>query len=56
MENQIREAIITELSRQSELPESDLEFEADDTRPTVHGTIDLDALVFVIMGSLAGGP
>lgn len=56
MESQIREAIITELRRQAEEPECDLRVEVDDTRLKVDGTIDLDALAFVITGSLAGGP
>ena len=56
MESQIREAIITELRRQSEEPKCDLRVEAADDRLKVNGTIDLDALAFVIAGSLAGGP
>lgn len=56
MEDQIREAILTELKRQSEDPEYDLDFSFAGERLSVNGDIDLDALVFVIIGSLAGGP
>lgn len=55
MEDQIREAILTELRRQSQ--DGELEFErAASDRVRVKGEIDLDALTLVIVGSLAGGP
>lgn len=56
MEEKIREAILTELTRQSEDPECNLDLSHADDRVTVDGEIGLDALVFVIVGSLAGGP
>lgn len=56
LEDQIREAILTELGRQSEDPGCNLRVDAADGRLTVNGDVDLDALVFVIVGSLAGGP
>ena len=56
MEEQIRDAILTELKRQSGDPECNLEVSHVDSRLAVDGEIDLDALVFVIVGSLAGGP
>nr|WP_204354532.1 hypothetical protein [Paracoccus saliphilus] len=56
MENQIRDAILTELQRQSEDPDQDLRFSRSESGLVVDGEIDLDALVFVIVGSLAGGP
>jgi hypothetical protein len=56
VEEQIRDAILTELSRQSEDPECNFDFSHAGDRLTVSGEIDLDALVFVIVGSLAGGP
>ena len=56
MEDQIRDAILTELRRQSEDPECNLKFSQADSRLAVNGEIDLDALTFVIVGSLAGGP
>ena len=56
VEEQIRDAILTELRRQSEDPECNLSFSQAGSRLAVDGEIDLDALVFVIVGSLAGGP
>lgn len=56
MEEQIREAILTELGRQSEDPDCNLTVSQSGDRLAVEGEIDLDALVFVIVGSLAGGP
>ena len=56
VEEQIREAILTELKRQSEDPDCHLDFSHTGNRLTIDGEIDLDALVFVIVGSLAGGP
>lgn len=56
MEEKIRDAILSELTRQSEEPECDFSLAAEGDRLTVSGEIDLDALVFVIVGSLAGGP
>lgn len=56
MEDQIRDAILTELRRQSEDPECNLQFSQADSRLAVNGKIELDALTFVIVGSLAGGP
>ena len=56
MEEQIREAILTELNRQSEVPECPLNFSHAGDRLTIGGKIDLGALVFVMFGSLAGGP
>lgn len=56
MANQIRDAILTELQRQSEDPDQDLRFSRSESGLVVDREIDLDALVFVIVGSLAGGP
>lgn len=56
VEEQIRDAILTELKRQSEDPECNLNFSQSGSRLAVDGEVDLDALVFVIVGSLAGGP
>jgi hypothetical protein len=56
MEEQIRDAILTELKRQSEDPECNLNCSQAGGRLAVDGEIDLDPLVFVIVGSLAGGP
>lgn len=56
VEDQVREAILTELGRQSEDPDCPLTVHAANGRLTVNGDVDLDALVFVIVGSQAGGP
>ena len=56
MEEQIRDAILTELKRQSEDPACSLDVSHSGSRLAVDGDIDLDALVFVIVSSLAGGP
>jgi hypothetical protein len=55
MEEKVRNAIIEELKRQAaETP--DLSIDAEDDQLIVEGPIDLDALVMVVIGSLAGGP
>jgi hypothetical protein len=55
MEEQLRVAIIDELKRQAETdPELDVQHDAD--RLVVNGSIDLDALVIIVAGAVAGGP
>ncbi|MCC8936264.1 hypothetical protein CI1B_47400 [Bradyrhizobium ivorense] len=55
LEEKLREAIIAELKRQAaDRPELLRVQDAGDL--AVHGSIDLDALVMVIAGSVAGGP
>ncbi|WP_194461728.1 hypothetical protein [Bradyrhizobium sp. CCBAU 53421] len=55
LEEKLREAIIGEMKRQAaNRPELLRVHDAEDL--TVHGSIDLDALVMVIAGSVAGGP
>ncbi|GHG31290.1 hypothetical protein [Paracoccus aerius] len=55
MEEKLRTAIIDELKRQADIdPELDLQQDGD--RLVVNGPVDLDALVMVIAGSVAGGP
>lgn len=56
MQNEVREAILDELRRQAEAGR--LVLKASDDRASVEldGKLDLDALVMVIAGSLAGGP
>ena len=55
MEEQIKAAIIDELKRQAEISrELDVRQEGD--RLAVDGPIDVDALVMVVVGSIAGGP
>ncbi|EAR51847.1 hypothetical protein OG2516_16139 [Oceanicola granulosus HTCC2516] len=56
MEEQVQDAILTELQRQSEDPECNFNLFQAGSRLAVDGEIDLDALVLAIVGSLAGGP
>ncbi len=55
-EEQVREAIIAELTRQAEANPSALTVKTTGSDLTVDGAIDLDALAMAIVGSLAGGP
>lgn len=55
-ESQIRDAIIGELERQAENSGSQLRVETGEDRVVIHGPVDLDDLVMVILGSVAGGP
>lgn len=55
MEEQIRAAIIDELKRQAEISR-ELEVRQDGDRLMVEGPIDVDAIVMVVAGSVAGGP
>lgn len=55
MEEQIRVAIIDELRRQAEIGR-ELELRQDGDRIVVDGPIDVDAIVMVVAGSIAGGP
>ena len=55
MEEKLRMVITDELRRQAERnPELDVRQNGD--RLVVNGPVDLDALVMVIVGSVAGGP
>jgi osmotically-inducible protein OsmY len=56
VEKEIRRAIIAELERQAENSGAKLKVEADDSIVTINGPVDLDDLVMVVMGSVAGGP
>lgn len=57
MEDQIREAILAELQRQSEIGERRLSFQADDEDGvTIDGRVDLDELAMAVVGAVAGGP
>ena len=58
-EASIREAIVEELKRQAANSRDggpSLSVEANETQVTIHGPVDLDDLVMVILGSVAGGP
>lgn len=48
-------AITDELRRQADI-DPELDVQQDGDRLVVNGPIDLDALVMVIAGSVAGGP
>jgi hypothetical protein len=53
----IAEAIIAELRRQAEVNEHGLSVEADEPGfVTIDGRVNLDELIMVIEGALAGGP
>jgi hypothetical protein len=56
MEEKVREAIVAELQRQSEVDNSKLHVTAGEERLTVKGEIDLDALAMAIVGAVSGGP
>ena len=55
MEEKLRTAITDELRRQAEI-DPELDVEQDGDRLVINGPIDLDALIMVIAGSVAGGP
>jgi hypothetical protein len=57
IENQVREAIVAELKRQSEAGEQGLRVNAGEAETiTIEGRVNLDELTMAVVGSLAGGP
>ena len=56
VETKIRQAIIDELARQAKNSQGQLKVEATEDLVTINGPVDLDDLVMVVMGSVAGGP
>lgn len=56
LEEKMKDAIVAELQRQAEIRPGRLKVSAADERLTVDGEIDLDDLVMVVVGSMAGGP
>jgi hypothetical protein len=59
MEDQVREAVVEELTRQAEGSDGALRVSRENLatgRLAVAGSIDLDALAMAVVGSLAGGP
>lgn len=57
LQNTIRDAIVNELERQAEVGDSPLKVDTSEPGyPVIEGRVDLDALIMVIEGSLAGGP
>ncbi len=55
VQDKVREAIVEELQRQAK-ENPDLKVEVKDDALTVQGKVDLDALSFVVVGAVAGGP
>jgi hypothetical protein len=49
-------AVVEELERQAAENPSKLQTRRNGDRITVNGEIDVDALVMVVVGSMAGGP
>ncbi|ANY78792.1 hypothetical protein BB934_11615 [Microvirga ossetica] len=57
IEDQVRNAIVAELKRQSEVGEQGLRVRSGDAEMiTVEGKVNLDELTMAVVGSLAGGP
>ncbi|MBB4004727.1 hypothetical protein [Aurantimonas endophytica] len=56
VEIEIRQAIVEELQRQAENSDGQLKVTTTDNRVTINGPVDLDDLVMVVLGSVAGGP
>lgn len=56
VEESIRQAIVAELQRQAEISEGRLTVAETEAGLTLDGPVDLDELVMVVMGSVAGGP
>lgn len=57
LQTTLRDAILTELQRQAEATDAAPKVSlAEDGFVDIHGRIDIDALIMVITGSLAGGP
>jgi hypothetical protein len=54
LEGQVRDAILRELERQ--VGERPLAFKVRDGVLEIEGVVDLEALVMVVVGSVAGGP
>ena len=56
VETEIRQAIIDELKRQADNSSSQLTVQTTNDHVTINGPVNLDDLVMVVMGSVAGGP
>lgn len=56
VEESIRQAIVGELERQAETSDGRLRVEETETGVLLNGPVDLDELIMVVMGSIAGGP
>ncbi len=55
MEEKVRNAIVEELQRQA-ADADELRVSLDEDGLVLNGAIDLDALVMVVIGAVAGGP
>ena len=55
-EETVRQALLDELGRQAAISQGALTIEPGEERVVIQGPVDLDELVMVVMGSLAGGP
>jgi hypothetical protein len=49
-------AVIEELERQAAENPAQLEIRRNGDKISVHGDVDVDAVVMVVVGSMAGGP
>jgi hypothetical protein len=56
LEAQVRDAILTELTRQAEESGALTLTPADDGAVTLNGRLDLETLAMAIVGAVAGGP
>lgn len=56
LQEKIREAVIEELRRQAENSNDRLKFEVREELVVIDGPVNLDDMIMVITGSLAGGP
>ena len=57
LEEQVRETVLAELTRQSERAEQGLEVSTEDAPfVRIQGRVDLEALATAIIAALAGGP
>jgi hypothetical protein len=56
VEEQVREAILAELERQSEARPGKLKLEQREETAVIEGEVQLDELVMAILGAVAGGP
>jgi len=56
VETEIRQAIIDELKRQADNSSSQLTVQTTNDQVTINGPVNLDDLVMVVMGAVAGGP
>jgi hypothetical protein len=56
LQEKIREGVIEELRRQAENSNDQLKFEVREEVVVINGPVNLEDMIMVITGSLAGGP